>query len=257
MQRESKKALDIPSYQNTFRRLLLNQWTDSHSAWLTSGEWNACFEKFDYKKLDGKECWGGLDLASTRDLTSLVLLFNIDGKFIFIPYIFIPEDNAKKRSERDNVDYVSWIRDKHILSTPGDVTDYSFIRSKINDLSKKYRIQSICYDRWNASQLVIDLQNDGANMDPFGQGFVSMSMPTKTLEAEILAKNIIHDNNPCMNWSMSNVSLLEDPAGNIKVAKNKSKEKVDPVVSLVMSLGCYLTTESGDSVYDTRGVLVL
>tara|TARA_R110001606_G_scaffold68796_4_gene157142 strand:- start:11345 stop:12889 length:1545 start_codon:yes stop_codon:yes gene_type:complete len=257
MERESKKAIDIPSYQNTFRRLLLNQWTDSHSAWLTSGEWNACFQKFDYSKLEGKECWGGLDLASTRDLTCLVLLFNLDNKFVFIPYIFIPEDNAKKRSERDSVDYVSWIRDKHIISTPGDVTDYSFIRSKINELSKKYRIQSICYDRWNASQLVIDLQNDGANMDPFGQGFVSMSMPTKTLEAEILAKNIIHNNNPCMNWSMSNVSLLEDPAGNIKVAKNKSKEKVDPVVSLVMSLGCYLTTESGDSVYDTRGVLVL
>ena len=83
----------------------------------------------------------------------------------------------------------------------------------------------------DASQLVIDLGNDGANLDPFGQGFVSMSMPTKTLEAEILAKNIIHDNNPCMNWCMSNVALQEDPAGNIKIAKNKSKEKVDPVVS--------------------------
>lgn len=257
MQRESKKALDIPSYQNTFRRLMLNQWTDSQSAWLTSGEWNACYQNFDYSILNGKECWGGLDLASTRDLTCLVLLFNLDGKFIFIPYIFIPDDNAKKRSERDNVDYLTWIRENHIISTPGDVTDYSFIRSKINELSKKYRIQSICYDRWNASQLVIDLQSDGANMDPFGQGFVSMSMPTKTLEAEILAKNIIHNNNPCFNWAISNVALLEDPAGNIKVAKNKSKEKVDPVISLIMALGCYLTIESGDSVYDTRGVLVL
>ena len=257
MKIESQKAVDVPSYQNTFRRLMLNQWTDSHSAWLTSGEWNACYQDFDYSILEGKECWGGLDLASTRDLTAFVLLFNLESKFFFIPYIFIPEDNAKKRSERDSVDYISWMRDGHIISTPGDVTDYSFIRSKINELSKKYRIQSICYDRWNASQLVIDLQNDGANMDPFGQGFVSMSMPTKTLEAEILAKNIIHNNNPCMNWCMSNVALLEDPAGNLKVAKNKSKEKVDPVVALVMALGCHLTTESGDSVYDTRGVLVV
>ena len=255
MERESQRAIDVPSYQNTFRRLMLNQWTDSHSAWLTSGEWDACHQEFDYSTLDGKECWGGLDLASTRDLTSFVLLFNVDGKFVCVPYIFIPEDNAKKRSERDGVDYISWIRDGHIISTPGDVTDYSFIRQKINELSKKYRIQSICYDRWNASQLVIDLQNDGANLDPFGQGFVSMSMPTKTLEAEILAKNIIHNNNPCMNWCLSNVALQEDPAGNIKIAKNKSKEKVDPIVSLVMALGCHLTTESGDSVYDTRGVL--
>ncbi len=257
MERESQRAKDVPSYQNTFRRLMLNQWTDSQSAWLTSGEWEACYDNFDYKTLEGRECWGGLDLASTRDLTAFVLLFNVDGKFVFIPYIFIPEDNAKKRSERDSVDYVTWLKQKHIYGTTGDVADYNFIRKKINDLSKKYRIQSICYDRWNASQIVIDLQNDGANMDPFGQGFVSMSMPTKTLEAEILAKNIIHNNNPCMNWCISNVSLQEDPAGNIKVAKNKSKEKVDPVIALIMALGCYLTTESGDSVYDNRGIITL
>lgn len=257
MQRESQRAKDVPSYLNTFKRLHLNIWTDSHSAWLTSGEWDACHQDFDYSILEGKECWGGLDLASTRDLTAFVLLFNVDGKFVFIPYIFIPEENAKKRSERDGVDYVSWLRDKHIYATSGDVADYSFIRAKINELSLKYRIQSVCYDRWGASQLIVDLGNDGCNLDPFGQGFVSMSMPTKTLEAEILAKNIIHNNNPCMNWCMSNVALQEDPAGNIKIAKNKSKEKVDPVVALVMALGCHLTTESGDSVYDTREVIVL
>tara|TARA_R100000734_G_scaffold504_2_gene702 strand:- start:1869 stop:3413 length:1545 start_codon:yes stop_codon:yes gene_type:complete len=257
MKRESQRAIDVPSYQNTFRRLMLNQWTESHSAWLTSGEWNACHQEFDYTKLDNCEAWGGLDLSSTRDLTAFVLLFNVDGKFVFIPYIFIPEDNAKKRSERDGVDYVAWLRDGHVYGTSGDVTDYNFIKAKINELSKKYRIQSICYDRWNASQLVIDLQNDGANMDPFGQGFKSMSMPTKTLEAEILAKNIIHNNNPCMNWCVSNIALQEDPAGNIKPSKNKSVDRIDPVVALVMALGCHLTTENGDSIYDQRDILVL
>jgi phage terminase large subunit-like protein len=257
MQRESQRAVDVPSYQNTFRRLMLNQWTDSYSAWLTSSEWNACHQEFDYSKLENCEAWGGLDLASTRDLTAFVLLFNVDGKFVFIPYIFIPEENAKKRSERDGVDYVTWLKDGHIFATPGNVADYNFIRAKINELSKKYRIQSVCYDRWGASQLIVDLGNDGCNLDPFGQGFVSMSMPTKTLEAEILAKNIIHNNNPCMNWCMSNVALQEDGAGNIKVAKNRAKEKVDPVVALIMALGCYLTTESSDSVYDERDILVL
>ena len=257
MERESKRALEVPSYRNTFLRLHLNIWTDSQTAWLSHEEWMVCYQDFDYSTLDNMQCWGGLDLASTRDLTCLTLLFNVEGKFVFIPYIFIPEENAKKRSARDGVDYVAWLRDGHIFGTPGDVADYSFIRAKVNELSKKYRIQSICYDRWNASQIVIDLQNDGATLDPFGQGFVSMSMPTKTLEAEILSKNIIHNNNPCMNWCLSNVALLEDGAGNIKVAKNKSKEKVDPVVALVMALGCHLTTESGDSVYDTRGILMV
>ena len=257
MKREAQRAIDVPSYRNTFLRLHLNIWTDSQTAWLSHEEWMACHQDFDYSTLENMPCWGGLDLASTRDLTCLTLLFNVDGKFVFIPYIFIPEENAKKRSARDGVDYVAWLRDGHIFGTAGDVADYSFIRAKVNELSKKYRIQSICYDRWNASQLVIDLQNDGATLDPFGQGFVSMSMPTKTLEAEILSKNIIHNNNPCMNWCMSNISLQEDPAGNIKPSKKASKDKIDPVVALVMALGSHLTTESGESIYDTRGVLMV
>lgn len=255
MDREAKRAMEVPSYQNTFKRLHLNIWTDSQTAWMSHEEWMACHQDFDYNSLDGLQAYGGLDLASTRDLTSFTLLFNVNGKFVFIPYIFIPEENAKKRSARDGVDYLTWIKEGYIFTTPGDVTDYNFIRKKINDLSKKYRINSITYDRWNASQLVIDLQDDGANLDPMGQGFISLSMPTKTLEAEILAKNIIHNNNPCVNWCLSNVALEEDSAGNIKVSKKKSVDKVDPIVSLVMALGCYLTTENSDSIYDTRGII--
>ena len=102
---------------------------------------------------------------------------------------------------------------------------------------------------------VIDIQNDGANMDPFGQGFVSMSAPTKELEKLILGKQIVHDNNPAMNWMLSNVAIQEDPAGNLKVAKNKSKEKVDGIVALVMAIGEMMSGEDLTSVYDGRGIL--
>ena len=149
------------------------------------------------------------------------------------------------------------MRDGHVFGTEWDVQDYHFIRAKINELSKKYRIQSICYDRWNASQIVIDLQNDGANLDPFGQGFVSMSMPTKALEVEIIAKNIIHDNNPCLNWCLSNITIQEDPAGNIKPNKSKSVDRIDPIVALIMALGGYYSEDDGTSVYDERDLLVL
>ena len=257
MEIESQRAVDVPSYQNTFKRLMLNIWTDSVSVWIPNNEWMECHQEFDYSTLDGKECWGGLDLASTRDISAFVLLFKVDEKYIVLPHLFIPEENAKKRSERDGVDYVTWKNQGHIIATDGDVADYNFIKEKINELSKKYRIQSIAYDRWNASQLVIDLQNDGANMDPFGQGFVSMSAPTKELEKLIIGKQIIHNNNPCMNWMLSNVAIQEDPAGNIKIAKNKSKEKVDGLVALVMALGEMMTEESTDSVYDERGLLIL
>ena len=257
MERESKRAIELPSYQNTFKRLMLNIWTESQTQWIGHDEWMECHQEFDYSTLDGMECWGGLDLASTRDISAFVLLFNVDGKFIVQPHIFIPKENAKKRSDRDGVNYMEWLRDGHINGTDGDVQDYNFIRAKINELSKKYRIQAIAYDRWNASQIVIDLQNDGATLDPFGQGFVSMSMPTKDLEVQIIAKNIIHDNNPAMNWMLSNVALQEDPAGNIKVAKNKSKEKVDGIIALIMALGEYYSADEGASVYEDRGLLLL
>ena len=257
MEIESQRAVDVPSYQNTFKRLMLNIWTDSLAVWIPNNEWMECYQEFDYSTLEGKECWAGLDLASTRDISALVLLFNIDDKYVVLPHLFIPEENAKKRSERDGVDYVTWKNQGHIIATEGDVADYNFIKEKINELSKKYRLQSIAYDRWNASQLVIDLQNDGANMSPFGQGFVSMSAPTKELEKLIIGKQIIHNDNPCMNWMLSNVAIQEDPAGNIKIAKNKSKEKVDGIVALVMALGEIMTEENTDSVYDQRGLLIL
>ena len=211
MQREAQRAVDVPSYQNTFKRLMLNIWTDSITAWIGNKEWEDCKGDIDLKKLKGKECWAGLDLASTRDISALVLLFKEDEKFIIVPYFFIPKENAKKRSERDKVDYMTWGKQGHIIFTSGDVADYNFIKKKIMDLGMEYRIQSIAYDRWNASQLVIDLTNDGVPMEPFGQGFQSLSAPTKELEKLILGKQIIHGDNPAMNWMLSNIALQEDP----------------------------------------------
>ncbi len=257
MRRESQRAVDVPSYQNTFKRLMLNIWTDSQTAWIGAKEWELCEGDVDLQKLKNKECYLGLDLASTRDISALVLLFKEDEKFIVVPYFFIPEENAKKRSDRDKVDYVTWIRDGHIIATSGDVVDYNFIKQKILDLGKEYLIQSICYDRWNASQLVIDLQNEGVPMEPFGQGFVSMSAPSKQLEALILGKEIIHDGNPAAKWMIANTVMEEDAAGNIKPSKKKSSEKIDFSVALIMSLGCYMTEGGYNSIYDDRGLLML
>lgn len=257
MAQEAKKAITIPSYLNTFKRLQLNIWTDSQTQWIGHNEWMECHTDFDYSTLEGKICHGGLDLASTRDISAFVLVFEVDKKFVFLPFLFIPEVNAKKRSDRDGVDYMTWIKSGHVIATPGDVADYNFIKAKINELSLKYKIQAIAYDRWNASMLVTDLMNDGANMKPFGQGFVSMSAPTKELEKLILSKEIIHDGNPAMNWMLGNVAVLEDPAGNIKVAKNKSKDKVDGIVSMVMALGEFMDSDDEESIYESMGIRTL
>ena len=258
MKIESQKAMDVPSYLNTFKRLHLNMWTDSVSVWIPNSEWMECHQEFDYDSLDGCAAWGGLDLASTRDLSALTLVFKVEDKFVIMPYIFVPKENAIKRSKIDGVDYLTFVRENEVIATEGDVQDYSFIRKTINDLSKKYRIQSISYDRWGASQLILDLTNqDGVPMSPLGQGFVSLSAPTKTFEREILAKNVIHPNNKCLNWCMSNVAIQEDASGNLKPAKNKSKEKIDPVVATICAFAEMMTMDSGESVYDERGLILL
>ena len=257
MERESQRAIDTPSYLNTFKRLHLNIWTDSLTAWIGTKEWELCKGPIDMKKLKGKKCWAGLDLASTRDISALVLLFKENEKFLVVPYFFVPKENAKKRSEKDKVDYVTWINQGFIIGTEGDVADYNFIQQKIIELKDQYDIQAICYDRWNASQLVINLQDEGVEMDGFGQGYKSMSAPTKEFEKLILGKQIQHDGNPVMNWMLSNVAIMEDPAGNIKCAKNKSKEKIDGIISTIMALGSFMTEENTDSVYDQRGLLIL
>ena len=143
------------------------------------------------------------------------------------------------------------------VPTSGDVADYNFIKEKVRQLGMQLRIQSICYDRWNASQLVIDLTNENVPMEPFGQGFQSMSAPTKELEKLILGQQIIHDGNPVMNWMLSNIALQEDPAGNIKPNKAKSTEKIDGIVALIMALGSYMTEGDINSDYDGRGLLIL
>ena len=153
--------------------------------------------------------------------------------------------------------YVQGAREGHIQLTEGDVQDYNFIRHKINELALVYRIKSIAFDRWNSSQLVNNLTEDGATMNPFGQGYASMSAPTKELEKLVLKKQIAHGNNPVLRWQIGNVQLRTDPAGNIKVAKDKSSEKVDGVVSLVMALGEWMTNDTGLSVYENRGVVGL
>ena len=124
-------------------------------------------------------------------------------------------------------------------------------------MALKYRIISIAYDRWNSSQLVNGLVDDGAMMSPFGQGYASMSAPTKEMEKYVLKKNVVHGNNPVLRWQIQNVQLRTDPAGNIKIDKARSSEKVDGVVSLVMGIGEYMTNDTGTSIYDNRGIIGL
>ena len=258
LKKEAKRAGELPSYENTFKRLHLNLWTSSITKWISDSVWMENYEEIDLKILKGKKCWGGLDLASTMDLSSLVLYFPMEEqKDVVLVYFWCPESSAEIRGRKYKLPYDEWIADEYIKATPGDVQDYEYIRQDINTIIEDYDLQSIAFDRWNSSQLIIQLsQQDGIPMSQFGQGYRSMSAPTKELEKLVLKKEINHLKNPVLRWQCENVQLQTDPAGNIKINKQRSSEKVDGMVALVMALGEMMTDESpGDSIYDERGIL--
>jgi len=259
LKREQEKAVKMPSYENTFRMLHLNQWMSSASKWLSDVQWMECnFEEVTIEQFKGQRVWCGLDLASVRDVSCLVLLAEIDEKLVCLPYFWTPKETAFVRSRRDGVDYIGWEKENLMELTEGDVTDYNYIKERIKEIAEVVNIQEIAYDRWNSSQLVIDLVNDGLPMIPFGQGFASMSAPTKELEKIVLAKELNHGGNKVLRWMCSNLAMKTDPAGNIKMDKAKSSEKIDGMIALVMALGSYMngnTTE--ENPYNDRGFVFI
>lgn len=159
--------------------------------------------------------------------------------------------------DRDRVPYDIWMRKEYIEGTPGNVVDYDFIQHNIRELSKKFNIREIAYDRWNSSQLVNNLMAENAPMVEFGQGFASMSAPAKELEKLVMGRQLRHGANPVLTWMGNNVVVQQDPAGNLKPAKNKSVERIDGIVALIMALGrATVSTEPERSIWETEGAVV-
>lgn len=259
MRAQAKKAQETPAYLNTFLRLHLNIRTAQDVAWIDMMQWDACEDaSLTADALAGQACWAGLDLASTSDLCALVLLFP-DADNAMLAFFWLPEETALVRERRSRVPYPAWVQQGFIKATAGNVADYDEIRNDVLDLAKRYNIRELAYDRWNASQLITQLVNEGVNCMPIGQGFASLSAPSKELERLLAAQELRHDGNPVMRWNMSNVMAETDAAENLKPSKRKSSEKVDGVFALVMALARVLVKEPepGASVYETRGVLVI
>lgn len=252
-----RKALETPADEAMFRQLRLNQWVTSSVLWMPMDKWDLNGGTVDPEALKGRECYGGLDLSSTSDLTTLVLVFpprNEDEKYIILPFFWLPEETLQLRVRRDHVMYDKWKAEGHLMATEGNVVHYGFIEQFICDLP--YDIHEIAYDRWNASMMVQNLEQDGFNMIPFGQGFRDMSPPSKELMRLVLEEKLNHGGHPVLRWNMNNAYVRTDPAGNIKIDKQRSTEKVDGAVALVMALD-RATRSKGSSVYDERGLLTI
>ena len=232
-----KLAQELPTEENNFRRFRLNQWTRQETRYIPMNKWRGkCAEPFDSAMLLGRPCYGGLDLASIQDLAALVLLFEVDGLTYCLPKFWIPEGNIEQRCRRDNVPYDTWVRQGYITATPGNTIDYDYIENELEKLGKIYQIQEIAYDRWGSAQIIPHIEMMGFTIMTFGQGWKSMSNPTKALLREILNGTFRHNSNPVLTWNADNLMVMTDAAANVKPDKEKSTEKIDGLVATIMAL---------------------
>ena len=258
-----REALDNPAEENVFKQLRLNMWVSSLTRFIPEYIYDLGKDPIDLRLLEGRDCYGGLDLSSTGDITAFVLMFpprDENEKYVMLPFFWIPEDTIPVRVRRASVPYDVWLKQGYLNATEGNVIHYGFIEQFIHDLGEKYHILEIAFDRWGATQMTQDLEGMGFTVVPFGQGYASMSPPTKEFYKLLMEGKIQHGGNPVMRWMAGNVVVDTDPAGNIKCTKARSPEKIDGIVAAIMALDRCIRHqgESSGSVYDDpdRGLLV-
>ena len=257
-----ESAKQNPGEENSFRQLRLNQWVKQAVRWMPMDKWDKCAFAVNEEQLQGRVCYGGLDLSSTTDITAFVLVFpplDEEDKYIILPYFWIPEDTLDLRVKRDHVPYDVWQRQGYLQTTEGNVVHYGYIEKFIERLGERFNIREIAFDRWGAVQMVQNLEGMGFNVVAMGQGFASMSPPTKELMKLTLEQKIAHGGHPVLRWNMDNIFIRTDPAGNIKADKEKSTEKIDGAVATIMALDRAIRcgNDTSESVYNDRGILFI
>jgi phage terminase large subunit-like protein len=256
MERECTRAMNTPAYENTFRRLDLNQWTEQNVRAIAMHQWDACSRQED--ELEGKQCFAGLDMSTTHDITAFSLVFPLGcGEYAVKPTFFLPEDAMIAREKKDRVPYPAWVREGLILTTPGPIVDYDFVLKEILRQAEIYNIKEIAIDRWNATQIAIQIQNAGQSVCFFGQGYASMSAPTKELLNLVLSCKLAHGGNKVLRWMASNLAVETDAAGNLKPSKKKSSERIDGIAATIMGLGRAMVNDESSNPYSERGFAVL
>lgn len=234
------QADGMPTMENIVKRLNFCIWTEQANRAIPMHLWDAGAEAIDPETLRGRECYAGLDLAKVNDLSAFVLAFppvDEGEKWKVLPWFWVPEDDIHTRAHRDRVPYDVWRRQKHLFATPGNTTDYEYIKAKIIELAGLYDIKEIALDRTFAGEIIQWLQGEGMTITPFGQGFLSMSPPTIELMRMLKAGEIQHGGHPVLRWNASNLAVAQDEAGNMKPDKAKSTERIDGIAALAMALG--------------------
>lgn len=256
---ELKAALDVPEKMRNFLTKNMNRWVDQKdNGYMALSVWNACGVD-NLPDLSDQQCYVGIDLSSTIDLTSVSFEFIMDDRFIVFNHSFMPEDSLKARMKTDKVRYDLWVEQGWITVTPGAVVDYRFIMQYIKEKAqtKGWKIKEICYDPWSATMLAQELDAEGYTMVEIRQGIKTLSAATKSIREFVLQGKIIHDNNPVLAWAVSNAVVRQDHNENIMLDKDKSTNRIDPVAALINAHVRAMSMEKTISIYEERGLAFL
>lgn len=257
LERACKKARENAAFENTFKRLHLNIRTEQDVRWIQLEDWDKCAGAVNADDLAGQTCCAGLDLASTSDITALVLAFPVEDHVKLLPYFWIPKE-ARKRDHNIRQLYDQWVKSGHMRETPGNMTDYARVRRDINEIGQTFGIPEIAVDRlFQGAQLAMELGEDGFEVIAHGQGFMSMAAPTLEFETLIKSVRLEHGANPVLRWMAQNVSVELDAAGNMKPSKKASTEKIDGIVAAIMALARLAAAGDFESAYSKQGIMVL
>lgn len=237
LREECERAKALPSYENTFRNLYLNQWTEQAERWLSLEAWQRGNEPLP--DLSAKPAWAGLDLSATADLTALCLAWKRpDGGYYLLPHFWIPGEALKKRVHRDRVPYDVWAKEGLITIQAGrESIDHDLLIRDVEQWLRIHKCRQIAVDRWNAEHVCNVLSRDGFEVVKFGQGFASMSGPTKLFEQLVIDGKLQHGGHAVLAWNAANVAVSIDAAENKKPDKAKSTERIDGIVAAIMAVG--------------------
>jgi phage terminase large subunit-like protein len=258
VRQEAIGARNDPAKEKLFRWLRLNQWVSlKRIGWLPLTLWDSTVGKWSLADLTGKKCYIGLDLSSTGDITGACALFPPQEGFDDWRSIYeawIPEEGMKQRVIKDGAPYDRFVKEKHLIATPGNAVDYDYVEARLLTLDQLYDVQALCPDPWNSRMLTQRLDKAGMKIIEVPQTMASMSPAMKEQERLMKTGQYTHENNPVARWCFGNVNVAVDGNGNIKPMKNKSVEKIDIAVAERNAMAIAMLMEVKKSIYETRGM---
>ena len=237
IRKEAIEAKQMPGRHAEFKIKRLNRPSSAAGGWINLVKWKACNGLVDLEFLKQYPCYGGLDLASTRDLTSFRLVWDVDGIYYTHGWRFVPEAAINDRTTRGLVPYQAWVQSGHLIEAGSEVVDYDIVEECISEACERFDVRMINYDQWNAAQLAKKLTGKEIPMQEFIQGTKSYHPAMKSLEERYISGNLAHGNDPVLNWCASNIIARTDQNMNTAPDKKKSADKIDDIVSLLMAVG--------------------